>query len=53
MWSLSSVLLVTSTGLCLSASIRGLHPLTKLMLVTAVVQSLRLDRQNAQMKDEG
>lgn len=44
-WSLSSVLLVSTSTLCLSPSIRALHPLTKLVLATALWQLLRLDQQ--------
>ena len=49
MWSLSSILLlllITTTGVCLSPPIQSIHPLTKVILVAALVQILRLDRQN-------
>lgn len=44
-WSLSSTLLISTSALCLSPSIRALHPLTKLVLATALWQLLRLDQQ--------
>jgi hypothetical protein len=44
-WNLSSILLISTGALCLSPSIRALHPLTKLVLATAVWQLLRLDQQ--------
>ena len=44
-WSLSSILLITTSGLCLFPSIQALHPLTKLVFATALWQLLRLDQQ--------
>ena len=50
-WSLSSILLITTSGLCLFPSIQALHPLTKLVFATALWQLLRLDQQLHKAED--
>lgn len=52
-WSISCVLLVLTTGLCLSPQLlRKTHPLTKFAMAYGVYQLLRLDQASHQVCDD-